>query len=106
MTSMQTRNAALLQKSVFVSFSMPEELLQSTLKEAANLQIPAVLRGFHQGSMSDTMKKLFTLAKQIPHLGMQIDPELFERFSIKKVPAVVVSLGDRFDVVYGNVSIT
>jgi len=47
--------------------------------------------------------------------GLQVDPELFQRFSIDKVPAVVVVIPhtclptqtceDEFDVIYGDVKL-
>ncbi len=91
---------------VFVSFSLPEQLLQQTLSESARLHIPALLNGLYQNSMPETAKKIMVLAKQIPNLNLQIDPIAFERFGIRQVPALVVSNDSGFDVIYGNLSLT
>ena len=90
---------------VFVSFSMPEQLLIETLSESARLHIPAVLNGLVQNSMSETTKKVMGLSNQVPHLGLQIDPTAFERFGINQVPALVVEEGRCFDVIYGNITL-
>ena len=94
-----------VQLSVFVSFSMPETLLRETLKESAQLNIPAYLNGLYRDSMSETALKVMALNKRIPNLNLAIDPTLFERFGIQKVPALVVDDGKAFDVIYGHLTI-
>ncbi|QLZ68946.1 hypothetical protein FOLKNPGA_01726 [Legionella sp. PC1000] len=88
--------------SVFVSFSMPDNLLEETLKESSRLQIPAYLNGLYHDSMQDTALKVMELSKHIPNLNLAIDPTLFERFGIQQVPALVVDEGKTFDVIYGH----
>lgn len=97
---MTSLNAA--QVSVFVSFSMPERLLQETLKESARLSIPAYLNGLYHDSMPETALKVMALSEHIPNLNLQIDPIAFERFGIHQVPALVVSNTQAFDVIYGH----
>jgi conjugal transfer pilus assembly protein TrbC len=87
---------------VFVSFSMPETFLIETLRDSARLNIPATLNGLYQNSVEKTAQKIMVLSKEVPQLQLQIDPTAFERFHIKQVPALVVSQGDCFDVIYGN----
>lgn len=94
-----------VQLSVFVSFSMPDTLLQETLKESAQLNIPAYLNGLYRDSMSETTLKVMALSKRIPNLNLAIDPTLFERFGIHQVPALVVDDGKAFDVIYGHLPI-
>ncbi|WP_115711881.1 type-F conjugative transfer system pilin assembly protein TrbC [Legionella sainthelensi] len=94
------------QVSVFVSFSMPDNLLEETLKESARLKIPAYLNGLHHDSMRDTALKVMALSERIPDLNLQIDPTAFERFGIHQVPALVVSQSQAFDVIYGHLPIT
>ena len=55
--------------------------------------------------MEETLKKIMAFSVDIPDLQMQIDPTAFERYDILQVPAVVVSDGDDFKVMYGNVSL-
>ena len=90
---------------VFVSFSMPERLLQETLRESARLKIPTILNGLIDNSMPTTVKRIQVLSESIPDLNLQIDPTAFERFGIKDVPALVVDNGHAFDVLYGNLSL-
>ena len=76
---------------VFVSFSMPEQLLTQTLTESAKLRIPAMLNGLYHNSMPETAKKVLALTNQIPDLNLQIDPTAFERYGIQQLPALVIS---------------
>lgn len=88
--------------SVFISFSMPNTLLEETLHECSRLHIPAYLNGLYQDSMKDTALKVMELSKKIPNLKLAIDPTLFERFGIGQVPALVIEEGKTFDVIYGH----
>nr|WP_255411053.1 type-F conjugative transfer system pilin assembly protein TrbC [Legionella sp. km772] len=91
--------------SVYVSFSMPKQLLIETLKESAQLQIPAYINGLYRDSMNETALKVMELSKRIPNLNLNIDPTKFERFGIHQVPALVVDDGKAFDVTYGHLTI-
>ena len=91
--------------SVYVSFSMPKQLLIETLKESAQLQIPAYINGLYRDSMNETALKVMELSKRIPNLNLNIDPTKFERFGIHQVPALVVDDGKAFDVIYGHLTI-
>lgn len=91
--------------SVYVSFSMPKQLLIETLKESVQLNIPVYLNGLHQDSMEKTVRKIMRLTQRVPNLNLQIDPTAFERYSITSVPALVVDNGTQFDVIYGNLSL-
>ena len=85
---------------VFVSFSMPEASLRSLLAEAARADSPVVLRGLVDNSMKRTVahfSKLLgtgnsseTTGEPTPSLA--IDPTLFERFGVDKVPTFVLPL--------------
>lgn len=90
---------------VFVSFSMPHQLLIETLHDSSKYQIPAILNGLDENSFEKTVQKILDLTKEVSDLQLQIDPTQFERFNIKQVPALVVEKGDCFDVVYGNFSL-
>ena len=91
--------------SVYVSFSMPKQLLIETLKESAQLNIPAYINGLYRDSMNETALKVMELSKRIPNLNLNIDPTKFERFGIHQVPALVVDDGKAFDVTYGHLTI-
>lgn len=107
---------------LFVSFSMPEQLLFSLADEAAAYKIPVVINGLVDGDFKKTItefSRLHDRAKktQFTFKGVSIDPLWFEQFHITAVPALVVSkrpstCGQQllckeqtFDVVYGNVSV-
>ncbi len=91
---------------LLVSFSMPEQLLIETLAEGARLHIPATLNGLYQNSVEKTVQKVMALTERVPQVQLQIDPTAFEQFQIQQVPALVVSRGDCFDVLYGNLSLS
>ncbi|KTD47798.1 type-F conjugative transfer system pilin assembly protein TrbC [Legionella quateirensis] len=91
--------------SVFISFSMPDKLLEETLKDCMRLKIPAYLNGLHHNSMQETAIRVMELSQKIPDLNLQIDPTLFERFGIQQVPALVVENNNSFDVIYGHLSL-
>lgn len=97
---------------VFASFSMPKESLKNYLIEARKIQAPLLIRGLINNSFKDTTKAVMALLPDNKG-GMLLDPTLFKRFNIKKVPAVVVIdktclLDDKcadYDVIYGNVTL-
>lgn len=92
-------------KKLLVSFSMPEKLLEATLKDCARHQIPAVLNGLYHDSMEETLNKMGGYASAIPELAMQIDPTVFDKYQIKQVPALIWEEKDCADIVYGNLSL-
>lgn len=82
---------------IFISFSMPESSLRSLLTEAARTDSPLVLRGLVDNSMKRTVARLGELlgtkdgdTTGAPTPSLAIDPTLFERFGIHKVPAFVL----------------
>lgn len=91
---------------VFVSFSMPNNLMIETLKDCERLKIPAYLNGFYENSMSKTINKIMELTKDVPNLSLQIDPFEFAKYEINQVPTIVKDSNNCFDVVYGNLQIS
>ena len=104
---------------LFVSFSMPESLLFALADEAADFNMPVVIRGLVQNDFKKTIATFERLHREAKkqHLkfnGVSIDPVWFQQFNITSVPALVVSLRPErcetttvcpnlpFDVVYGN----
>lgn len=86
---------------IFVSFSMPEDSLRALLMEAALAGSPVLLRGLVDDSMQRTAARLGELlgtedrgeamtGKVTPSVA--IDPTLFERFDVDKVPTFVLPL--------------
>lgn len=99
---------------IFVSFSMPDESIKGWMREAKIIDAPVVVRGFINNSFKDTINKIGVLTRDNQG-GVQIDPTLFQRFQVEKVPAVVVvkepnclpgmSCVLGYDIVYGDVTL-
>ena len=99
---------------IFVSFSMPEKSLKTWMYDADKIQAPLIIRGLINNSFKETTTAIYKLVKDGSG-GMQIDPTLFNRFQIEKVPAVVVTQSesclpnqsciDNYDVFYGDVGL-
>jgi conjugal transfer pilus assembly protein TrbC len=87
---------------VFISFSMPKQLLIETIRDASKHQVPVVLNGFVNNAMQETMRRIAELTQEVPNLAFLIDPTAFERYAIHRVPAIVVSNTHCFDVIFGN----
>jgi conjugal transfer pilus assembly protein TrbC len=97
---------------IFASFSMPKESLRGWLNQADKIKAPVILRGLLHNSFRETTQIVMdTLSER--RGGIQIDPTLYKRFHIEKVPAVVVISAEclvneacyDFDVVYGDVTL-
>lgn len=99
---------------IFVSFSMPKDSLKLWIEQANKIGAKVVLRGLVNNSFKQTKASVSQVIEK-GQGGLQIDPTLFTRFSIQKVPAVVItqaascpgtmSCSPAFDVIYGNVSL-
>ncbi len=91
---------------VFVSFSMPKSALVGILKQSQKYNAEIILRGLKENSLPKTVAEISNLIKESKvQAGFQIDPNLFDEYKIEKVPAIVKSNGDNFDVVYGLANI-
>lgn len=74
---------------VFVSFSMPDNVLSALAKQARIVGATLVLRGMKSGSLHQT--KDAALAVNRAGAAWQINPGLFESFGVKSVPTFVVT---------------
>ncbi|RUQ96656.1 type-F conjugative transfer system pilin assembly protein TrbC [Legionella septentrionalis] len=107
---------------LFVSFSMPEDLLFALADEAAQFKIPVVINGLVNDDFKKTIEAFAhyhakAKKKHLNFKGVSIDPIWFEQFHISAVPALVVTerpencepqalcANQTFDVVYGNASL-
>lgn len=86
---------------VCISFSMPAESIKGWMNEAAKIHAPVVIRGLINNSFRETLKKMNELASDNKG-GIQLDPMLFREYQIRQVPAIVVSNGSTYDIVYGD----
>lgn len=101
---------------IFVSFSMSDESIASYLRDAKKIHASVVIRGLINNSFKDTFLKMATIVKQAGGGGVELNPRVFKKFSISRVPAIVVLPADvnigksnvpfkttDFDVVYGDI---
>ena len=84
---------------VFVSFSMPPDELKQRVKDAAELNIPVVIRGMVNGDMRATANAVAGLVKESNTGGVQIDPTTFRKYNITAVPVLIVACGNQGDTV-------
>jgi len=93
---------------LFVSFSMPEELLRTYVSSAERYGVKIVLKGSYGGldNLTETIKKIQSLLLKNPscqkdceayETEIMIDPFLFRRYRINKVPAFVYVKGVEFN---------
>ncbi|OAD97952.1 type-F conjugative transfer system pilin assembly protein TrbC [Pantoea sp. OXWO6B1] len=89
----------------FVSLGIPQEGLLPMLEDARRFGIPATIRGLVDNDFRKTASMMFDLSKKDKQAGVQIDPTLFRQYGIKAVPALVVTCGAEFDVIYGSLEL-
>lgn len=102
--SMLVPEAAPVPIMIFVSFSMSKESIKGWIAQAKKIGAAVYIRGLVNNSFKDTTKAVLELIQDQPG-GLLIDPTLFKKYSIAQVPAVVVTSGNSFDVVYGDVTL-
>ncbi len=94
---------------IFVSFSMPKESIKGWIAQAQKAKAAIYIRGLINNSFKDTAKAISELVQNQENQagGILIDPNLFKKYSITQVPAVVVIKNEKndFDVIYGDVSL-
>lgn len=76
---------------VLISFSMPTDTLNALAEQAGKIGAPLVLRGLVGDSMEETKKRIAALHKSAG-TSLAIDPTLFTRFGVDRVPTVVLPL--------------
>lgn len=74
---------------IFVSFSMPLEVLKALASQAGQAGGKLVLRGLVNGNFKDTAEKIKELQKDIID-EVIIDPTLFEAYQVEIVPTFVL----------------
>jgi type-F conjugative transfer system pilin assembly protein TrbC len=85
---------------IFVSASMPKETLKNLGQEARRSGGVLVIRGLVKGSLINTAKLVDDI-----HFPLEIDPKLFEKFSIIKVPVFLIYKDGQWHKLSGNVSL-
>jgi len=74
---------------VFVSFSMPDDILASYSVQAKEAGATLVLRGLVENSITKTQRRAIPLNK--PLAAWEVNPGLFRKFNIKRVPVIVLA---------------
>lgn len=88
---------------VFVSFSMPKELLWDYHQQIRQYGGRMVIRGLLGNSFKKTIAKMKLDENRA--LTLDINPKLFEEYGVKQVPTIVISNNQYFDKFTGSVSI-
>ena len=89
---------------IFVSFSMPNIAIRELNENAQKHNAKLILRGLHEKSFKKTSKKILEIDKN--GVQIDIDPELFKRYKIEKVPVFVLVKNDKeVSRLSGNVSL-
>lgn len=89
----------------FVSFSIPRSGLAIMLNNASQFAIPVNIRGMINNDFRQTANTIFEMTKGSNKGGVQINPKAFRQYGITAVPALVVTCGDTFDRVSGDIRI-
>lgn len=76
---------------VLVSFTMPAEALHVLAQQAERIDAPLVLRGLIDDSMEKTAQSIAAMPRGA-RSSLAIDPTLFSRFGVDRVPTVVLPL--------------
>ena len=96
---------------VFVSFSMPKASIESLLNDSRFYRSKLILRGLKDDSFVKTAQVLKDYANSRTDqtnngANLEINPELFAKYKIEKVPVFVMVKGDKvLGKIAGNVSL-
>ena len=91
-------------KYVFISFSMPKSLLKQIVRDCGNEGAVPVIRGFIDNNPRKTLLELQSIIEETGY-GINIDPELFDKYAVVTVPTFVADKGDQYNKLHGNVSV-
>ncbi len=84
-----------LQPVLLVSFSIPQASLRALAADAAGAGVTLVFRGLVNDSMDDTaaaMRRLLGRDQALAGASFAIDPTLFDRFQVGRVPTLILPL--------------
>ena len=87
---------------VFVTLAMPH--FKALVQDAKKYDATLVIRGLKDDSFIKTAKYLQEILKEDSE-GILIDPTLFRKYQVKKVPTFVIAIDDAYDKLSGNVTI-
>lgn len=98
-------HACVAERLLFVSLSMPDNVLIPLLQQADEKQVPVLIRGLVNNDLQQTQQRLKQLMKKTSIQGVSVDPIAFERFDVKRVPTLVIENKNQWYKVAGNVSL-
>lgn len=91
----------------FVSWSIPEQELKTTFREAFYLGATVVFRGLINDDMPKTIARIKAVAvdlnKEAPHVVL--DPVIFRQFGITAVPALAIAKDQHALIIEGSASL-
>jgi conjugal transfer pilus assembly protein TrbC len=101
---------------IFISFSLPQKSIVSLLQDAKRIHASVVIRGLIHNSFKETFTRMASIIKEAGNSGVELNPLLFRKYQINKVPAVVIPSNqacdlekicssENFDVVYGDIPV-
>lgn len=92
----------------FVSWSIPEQELKTSFREAFYLGATVVFRGLINDDMPKTIARIKAVAvdlnKEAPHVVL--DPVIFRQFGITAVPALAIAKDQHALIIEGSASLT
>lgn len=88
---------------IFVSFSMSSSQLLKLSEVARKVGARLVIRGLKDNSFKETLRYIKQLNEE--GIAVDVDPVAFAKFNVNLVPSFVVSEGDKFDKITGNISL-
>ena len=90
---------------VFISTSMSKTSIKQWAVQADLLGAELVIRGFINNSFKDTVLLAQELFDQDNVGGFNVDPLKFKTYDIQIVPAVVLDVGGKVDLVQGDIGL-
>jgi len=91
---------------LFISFSMPEILIETYFREADKNDVVLVLKGINKEERLKTFltKYILPMVKKYPNAIVEIDPERFRKYAIQVVPTFVIEKNGKYKKLSGAVS--
>lgn len=99
-SSSRPKTPSSLEVLVFVSFGLADEVLKGLNEECLRVGARLVMRGLLQDSFTKTKNRLDQLG-----ISIDIDPPLFEDYSIKQVPTFILTDHQKVDRLSGTVNL-
>ena len=89
----------------FVSFSIPQTGLKRLILDADRFGIPPRCAAWSITTCARQLTRSCSWSMKTSAAGVQIDPQAFRRYGINAVPALVVTCGETYDRIAGNLAL-